>query len=300
MKRWLTKIVLPLALLCAACSSGSDAPTLALSSDAGSTPGYQSGVPVTFADGTNVTTPDGSVVTTPVVKGAKPSAATTSSTVETTSATSVTAPKAPPALAVPQLGIYGFSEIKTPDDGGSSKARDVYFRLTSPDQHVQIRWQETDGSGAPTASSWYIESYDDNGLFATRSTLDGTEFCDFNPKAAVLPKSLIAKVGVKVETESSCEFPINDETQKLTLKSSVKSLAYEDLVIGDKSYRTIKIERNRVLKQGKTTITTAAREWYAFDLGIRIKVSDHTLTETDGTAQAESRELLFAGIFRVP
>lgn len=149
-------------------------------------------------------------------------------------------------------------------------------------------------------SNSFIESHDDEGLYLIHSSLQGDDQCDWSPKAAELPRALIAKVGAKVETESSCTIPINGEDEKVTLKSAVKSLAYEDLTIGETTYRCIKIERNRALKLGKSTITTAAREWYSFDLGIRIKVSDHTLTETEGSAQAESRELLFAGIFRVP
>lgn len=288
-----TKIVLLAALVLSACSNDASTPPTVFSADAGTAPGYVGGVPVTFADGTNVTTPGGSVVTTPELPGGKGTGIVVSTTAVTTvGSTSVTSPATPPILVVPKLGVYGFRESTTPDDGGLPKTRDLFFTLTSPDQNVQIRWQESDAAGTPAVSNSFVETHGADGLALTRSTLNGSDACDWLPKAVELPKSIVAKVGATAKSDSECSVEVNGEAQELKLHSEVKSLGFEDITVAGVSYRCIKIERNRILKQGKTTVTTAAREWYAFDLGIRIRVSDHTLTETDSAVQAQSRELL--------
>jgi hypothetical protein len=245
---------------------------------------------VTLSDGADVTLPDGAPVTTPDVKGAQPgSAAPTTSTtagyVQTGGPVTFTAPDNPPALAFPKLGVYRFSETITPDDGGASSSSTIDFTLSSPDQHEQVRWQ------AANASDSYVESHSDEGLWLTESTLTGGDACAWKPRSPELPKSVIDKVGKSVTVESTCTTKVNGEDAEFTLRSTVKSIDYEDLVIGGKSYRCIKVARDRVLKQGSTEIISTTHDWYAFDLGIRVKAVDHTVSRSEDEERSQSREL---------
>ena len=261
-----------------------------LSPDAGAAPGYAGGTRVTLSDGADVTLPDGSPVTTPKVKGAATGApvgstTTTQGYVRTGGPVDFTAPKEPPALAFPALGAYTFREVITPDDGGAATTDSITFTLTSPDQHEQVRWQR------PDASDSYIESHSDGGLWLTQSTITGTDVCNWSPRSPELPKSVIAKVGTSVTTESTCRTKVNGEDSEFTLKSTVKSIDYEDLVIGDKPYRCIKVARDRILTQGEDKTISTTHEWYAFDLGIRVKVLDHTVTRNGDEERSQSRDL---------
>ena len=289
-----------------ACSHPAAKPVL--SPDAGSAPGYQGGTRVTLSDGAVVTRPNGTPVTTPVVKdangkpittakGYQPSppattnGPTTTQYVRSTGPVTFTPPKEQPTLVKPKLGVYSFDEKITPDDGGRSSSRSVHFKLSSPDAHAQFRWQESDASGAPTVSNSYVETHSDDGLWLTKSTLNISDDCDWKPKSPELPKSVISKIGHAVTADSTCTSKLNGQDAEFTLKATVKSILYEDMYVGTATYRCIKVARNRVLTQGSTRITTTAHEWYAFDLGIRIKVLDHTITENDEGERSQSRDL---------
>ncbi|MEY2425977.1 MAG: hypothetical protein QOI61_1549 [Actinomycetota bacterium] len=301
------RIVLAVVSAAAFVACTHDSPTPLLSPNAGAAPGYQGGTRVTLSDGAVVTLPNGAPVTTPIVKGAngKPittakgyiparsivGATTTTAYVMSTGEVTLKAPKDPPALAFPKLGVYGFRETINPDDGGTSTTRDLYFQLASPDQHEQVRWQESDAQGAPTVSNSYIETHSSGGLWLTTSTLNRSDNCDWSPKSPELPKSVIAKVGTAVTADSTCTTKLNGQDTEFTLHAQVKSLAYEDLLIGNTTYRCIKVVRDRVLKQGATELITTAHEWYAFDLGIRVKVLDHTVTRTDEGERSQTRDL---------
>jgi hypothetical protein len=268
-----------------------DKPALVLSPDAGAAPGYKPNTQITLADGAVVTLPDGAPVTTPEVKGATPgAAASTTSTsagyVQTGGPVSFNAPADPPALAFPKLGTYSFRETITPDDGGASSTEAVDFALTSPDQHVQVRWQQAD------ASDSYIETHADGGLWLTASTLTGADACDWSPRSPELPKAVIAKVGASVTAESTCTTKLNGEDAEFKLKATVKSIDYEDLIIGGTTYRCIKVARDRELTQGATKLISTTHEWYAFDLGIRVKLLDHTVSRNDQEERSQSRDLV--------
>jgi len=246
---------------------------------------------VTLSDGAVVTLPNGAPVTTPKVKDAKPGlpSATTSTTggyVQTGGPISLTAPKDPPALAFPVLGKYSFRETITPDDGGAPSTSDLEFTLSSPDAHEQVRWQEA------SASDSYIESHSDGGLWLTQSTLTGADACDWKPRSPELPKAVIDKIGASVTTDSACTTKLNGEDAEFSLHATVKSIDYEDLVIGGTTYKCIKVSRDRVLTQGSTKLTSTTHEWYAFDLGIRVKVLDHTVSRNDKEERAQSRDLV--------
>jgi hypothetical protein len=290
--------------------AGHAGPPFVTSPDAGSAPGYQSGSRVTLSDGAVVTLPNGTPVTTPIVKDANgkpittakgygpttPTFAegqpTTTQYVEPTGAISFKAPKEPPKLAFPKLGTYGFRETIIPDDGGAKSTRDVFFRLASPDQHSEVRWQESNAKGGATVSDFYVETHAEDGLWLTSSTLNESDNCDWSPRAPELPKSVVSKVGNEVNVESKCTTKLNGEDAEFTLRTHVRSIDYEDLIIGGATYHCIKIVRDRVLKQGSTELISTAHEWYAFDLGIRVKVLDHTVSKGDEEQRSQSRDLV--------
>ncbi len=200
-------------------------------------------------------------------------------------------------LAKPKTGVYGFRQVITPDDGSPKETSDIFFNLTSPDANKLIRWQQSDASGAPTVSSFYEESHDSNGLFLTMSTIDTPDNkCNWSPKSAELPQSVIDKIGEEVTTESECTVILNGEEEGFVLKTEIISKSIEQLSIGGKVYDCIKVERNRVLQTNGAKETSTAHDWYAFELGIRIKTSDHVTRETTQGITAGTRDLTLSSI----
>ncbi|MEY2468997.1 MAG: hypothetical protein QOF21_1695 [Actinomycetota bacterium] len=200
-------------------------------------------------------------------------------------------------LAFPKQGVYGFRETKTPDDGGTPKTRDLFYRLASPDQNTRIRWQEADAGGTPSSSEYYEETHLTDGLWLIGSTITTEDNrCNWSPKSAELPQSIVDKIGQKVTTDSSCTAVINGKSAEFDLHTEVTSLRLEDLLIGGKKYTSIVVERNRVLTVGDARQTNTAHDWYVFELGIRVKTSDH-LVATNGTeTRGEVRDLVISSL----
>ena len=306
--------VLSAAATLAACKGDAKTTSFVFSPDAGAVPGYLGGTPVTLTDGTPVTLKNGSPVTTPVLKdkngnpittvkgnaagssttvagGGGGGGPSTTSFVQPTGTTVVSSKPNEYTLVFPKQGVYGFHEHVASDDGANPKDSDVFYNLTSPDQHVQIKWQKWTADNTAAEAEYYTESHDSDGLWLVESALVGGGKCGWSPKSAELPKSIVDKIGTKASTDSACTATLNGKDTSFNVHTDVQSIDIEQLLIGGKAYDCIKIERNRVLTSGSTKFTTTAHDWYAFDLGMRVKVSDHTTIETPQGTSAAVRDL---------
>ncbi len=283
-----------------ACKGDRKLTTYNLSHDAGYAAGYEGGTPITLADGTFVTLPDGTKVTTPKLSDTNGSDDETTTTIDVgsggatvptylvTTGTTTRQPSPSDALAFPTPGVYQFHDAVTPDDGSPGVDHDTYFQLSATAERT-IRVEETDQDGATKSKGAYEERHDDDGLWLVGSALTGG-VCRWSPKSASLPRRVVE--GGSVTTAATCE--ANDVTLRLETKVSFKVI--RDVTIAGRSFRALDVTRHRVLTDGTSTITSDAVDTYAFALGMRVALSEHTSNETDTGITGFTRNLVLQSL----